>query len=1032
MNNKDSKKSLTGFKPVSPAVDFAKLEEELLEKWKETGLVDKYLHRNDSSKNRFSFLDGPITANNPMGVHHAWGRTYKDLWQRFWNMRGYKQRFQNGFDCQGLWVEVEVEKELGIKNKKDIENLVEGNKKESIAKFVELCKQRVIKYSSIQSEQSQRLGYFMDWDNSYFTMSEENNYMIWHFLKTAFEKGWIYKGKDSVPWCPRCETAISQHEMLTEDYRELTHETVFLKLAVLNKGFENTYLLVWTTTPWTIPANVAVGVNIKFGYGVWKNKKTGEKIIFLDLDENKQHPKRQYKNSEMELKDYIFQNEEGGEDFELEKTISGKELIGLKYEAPFDFLPLVKSAREENPETFHTVVNGSEIVTSAEGTGLLHVAPGAGKEDFDLGKKEKLSVIAPILDDASYAEGMGEFSGKNAKKHPELIIDFLKNLENGKYLLKTMQYTHRYPACWRCKTELVWKVTYEWYISMDRPEAGNLKPDKSSINNKQTTKSKEQGTTLREQMIETAKIIEWKPSFGLERELDWLSNMSDWLISKKNRYWGLALPIYECQKCGNFEVLGSREELKERAVSGWDKFEGHTPHKPYIDEVKIRCQKCKQEVSRVNDVGNVWLDAGSVPFSTYIDPVTKKLSYTTDKKYWQEWFPADFITESFPGQFKNWFYSMIAMSTVLEKTAPFKKVLGFASMLGEDGRPMHKSWGNMIEFTEGAQKIGVDVMRWMFATHNPEQNLLFGYKKADETRRKFHLMLWNVYNFFITYANSDNWSPAIIHNSEFKIHNENVLDKWIISRLQRTIETATKSLEKYDAQKASLAIEEFVNDLSLWYVRRSRERVGPSAEDEKDKNECYQTLYTVLVNLSKLLAPFNPFLAESMFTNLTGEQSVHLSDWPEPNKELTDKELEKEMEEARKLVEVAHSVRKQANIKVRIPLKVAEYNGPMEFGESVLKIVTDEINVYKLNFGKKTEMYEFGADTNEQNQDLDFGLARDIVRKIQEERKNLMTNPNEKVEAKVPYWPEEFTDYIKRKALVKNLSKGDFRVTRNE
>ena len=1013
---KNSDNSLAEFKPVSPQVDFPKLENELFTKWEKENLLDKYLQRNGKSEKRYSFLDGPITANNPMGVHHAWGRTYKDLWQRFWNMRGYKQRFQNGFDCQGLWVEVEVEKELGIRNKRDIENLVEGDKNASIAKFVELCRQRVIKFSTIQTQQSRRLGYFMDWDHSYYTMSDENNYMIWHFLKTCYDKGWIYQGKDSVPWCPRCETAISQHEMLTEDYKELTHETIFFKLPILDKEFENTYLLVWTTTPWTIPANVAVGVNVKFTYKVWENKKTKEKIIFISKDGEGNSPVRSLKGKEIPVSDYIFNGLE--EEFEEVREVKGKELIGLKYEAPFDFLSIVKEAREENPDTFHRVVDGSEIVTAGEGTGLLHVAPGAGKEDFDLGKKEKLSIISPINDDASYVTSMGEFGGQNAKKHPEIIIDFLKNTANSKFLLKTMGYTHRYPACWRCKTELVWKVTNEWYIAMD-------KVGQSSKNNERKTNNK----TLREEMMDTAKKIEWRPEFGLERELDWLSNMSDWLISKKNRYWGLALPIYECKECGNFEVIGSKEELKERAVEGWGKFEGHSPHKPYIDEVKIKCSKCGAVVSRVNDVGNVWLDAGIVPFSTYVDPKTGKLSYTTDKKYWEEWFPADFITESFPGQFKNWFYSMIAMSTVLENASPFKLVLGFGTMLGEDGRPMHKSWGNMIEFNEGADKIGVDVMRWMFVTHNPEQNLLFGYKTADETRRKFHIMLWNVYNFFITYANTDGWKPS---NNQKSIISNQILDRWIISRLNKTIEVVTKGLEEYDAQKASLSIEEFVNDLSLWYVRRSRDRVGPSAENDKDKNLCYSTLYEVLMTLSKLLAPFTPFLADSIYTNLTGEESVHLSDWPKAGKELVNRELEEEMAKARELVEVAHAFRKQANIKLRIPLKEMVYNGDTQFSKDVLKVVMDEINVQKLNFGEKTEGYSVNASTGEENQDLDFGLARDIVRQTQEQRKALGTRPDEKVNVSVPYWPEQFTDYIKRKALVAKLSKGDFSVKRNE
>ena len=341
---------------------------------------------------------------------------------------------------------------------------------------------------------------------------------------------------------------------------------------------------------------------------------------------------------------------------------------------------------------------------------------------------------------------------------------------------------------------------------------------------------------------------------------------------------------------------------------------------------------------------------------------------------------------------------------------------------------MHKSWGNMVEFNEGADKIGVDVMRWMFATHNPEQNMLFGYKTADETRRKFHLMLWNVYNFFLTYANTDEYQVSSIKHQV----SSNVLDRWILSRLNKTIESSTKSLEKYNAQKASEEIENFVNDLSLWYVRRSRDRIGPSAENEKDKRDCYETLYTVLVSLAKLLAPFTPFLAEEIFTNLTGEKSVHLSDWPEADKALINKELEKEMEEARVLVEVSHALRKNANIKVRIPLKKMDYNGPKELSKEVLKVVMEEINVYELSFAKKTDEFSVSAETSEKNQDMDFGLARDIVRQIQEQRKNLKTKPSEKVNVEVPYWPEEFTDYIKKKALVSTLSKGEFSVKRNE
>ena len=932
------------FKPVSPKVDFVSLEKDLLKYWEKSGILTKYLSKNKDSKKSFSFLDGPITANNPMGVHHAWGRTYKDLWQRFFNMLGFKQRFQNGFDNQGLWVEVEVEKELGFKNKKDIE-------KYGIEKFVNLCKERTLRFAKVQTEQSQRLGYFMDWNNSYYTMSEENNYMIWTFLKKCHEKGWLYKGRDTVPWCPRCGTAISQHEILTEEYQPLVHDSIYFKLPIKDK--KNWFFLVWTTTPWTIPANVALAVNPDLEYGVYQN---GNDFLVLLKS----------------LKGKILSDE-----WQLKETFKGNKMKGWEYSAPFDDLPRVK-------EIEHIVVTDKDLVTAEEGTGIVHIAPSAGHEDFVLGKKEKLGIIEAINEEASYLDGFGSLSGKNAKDEPQLIIDYLKDKENGRYLFKVKSYKHRYPVCWRCKTELVWRLVDEWYIAMNE---------------------------LRPKMAAVTKKISWLPKWGLERELDWLKNMSDWMISKK-RYWGLALPIWECE-CGHFEVIGDEKELKERAIEGFKEFDGHSPHRPWIDKIKVKCSKCGKLASRITDVGNPWLDAGIVPFST--------LKYRTDKNYWQQWFPADFITESLLGQFKNWFYSLIAMSTVMENTNPFKTVLGHGMVLGENGEAMHKSLGNAIEFNQGAEKIGVDVMRWLYLAHNPADNLLFGYKQTDGCRRRFHLLLWNIYNFFINYAVIDEFKP-----NEKEIESSSILDKWLLSKLNNLIREVTDDLKKYDSFKATQKIEGFTNDFSTWYVRRSRDRIGPTVDNNQDKNDCYQTYWQVLVKLSVLLAPFVPFLSEEIYRNLTNEESVHLIDWPKADENLIDKQLEEKMEQVRKVCEKGHFLRKEAGIKVRQPLqKVIIEN--FDLDNKLIGLVEAELNIKQVELKRGKGELEVKLDTQLTPQLKAEGEARELVRQIQQLRKENNCKIDQKVKVAGPEWPadKKLQSYIKKETLSVALLKAD-------
>ena len=835
----DQEKPQTLFKPVSSRVDFPQMERDIQSWWDEAGMMEKYLNRNKDSDRRWSFIDGPITANNPMGVHHAWGRAYKDLFQRYKTMQGFKQRYQNGFDGQGLWVEVEVEKEMGFNSKQDIEAY-------GIDRFVEACKARVRHFADIISEQSIRLAYWMHWDDSYHTMSDENNYTIWHFLKTCHERGWIYEGTDVMPWCPRCATGLSEHEIVTEGYKEVVHPGLFTKFPLEDADGES--LLVWTTTPWTLTSNVVAAVHPEMAYVKVRH---GDDTLYLA-------------KARLEIL---------GGDYEVLEETTGEKLVGRRYRGPFDELPAQQGVE-------HRVIPWEEV-SEGEGTGIVHIAPGAGKEDFALGKEFSLPTIAPLDEFGNYIQGFDWLTGRNVA---EVNRDIFADLREKGVLFKVEDYPHRYPICWRCNTELVFRLVDEWFISMDE---------------------------LRHLIADVTRNIKWIPSFGLERELDWLRNMDDWMISKK-RYWGLALPIYKCD-CGHFEVIGSETELQERAVEGWSDFEGHSPHRPWIDNVKINCSQCGQTVSRIRDVGNPWLDAGIVPYST--------IGYRNDREHWKDWFPADWISESFPGQFRNWFYSLLTMSTALENHEPFRSVFSYALMRDEKGEEMHKSRGNSIDFAEAADKMGVDAMRWVFLRHNPAQNLNFGFGSADEVRRRFLLTLWNTYSFFVTYANIDEFRPengaAVAPSSE--------MDRWITSELQSLVAGVTQSMDEFDSADAGRRIEEFVELLSNWYVRRSRRRFWKS-ENDQDKLAAHNTLYTCLVTLAKLMAPLAPFTSEEMYQNLVrsanpdAPESVHLADYPVSDPSLVDDRLSQATRLAMKVSSLGRSARSKAGVKVRQPL----------------------------------------------------------------------------------------------------------------
>ena len=937
------------FQEVSNKANFVALEQEILALWRQKGSFDALRRLRAESELEhgiYSFIDGPITANNPMGVHHAWGRTYKDIYQRYQAMLGKNQRWQNGFDCQGLWVEVNAEKELGFKNKRDIERM-------GVAEFVKFCKARVLRYAAVQTEQSIRLGYWMDWNDpdelhrlgrllnedpaqvitvqgpygpvtdtveqivarlglselggSYFTFSDENNYQIWGFLKKCHDQSWIYKGHDVMPWCARCGTAISQHEIVTDGYFDVTHNSAYVRLPLV--GRHNEALLVWTTTPWTLTSNVAAAVGPDLTY------------VQVRADDG-----WTYYLAEGAMKESLL-----GKNNEVTDRLTGKAMAGWEYTGPFDELPRVREAFAETGYT-HRVVLWDEV-GSDEGTGIVHIAPGCGAEDFALSRQYDLPVIAPIDEDGVYVDGFDWLTGRDVMGVAEDIFDSLRRKE---VLYRKQRYTHRYPHCWRCGSELVYRLVDEWFISMgeklDKPREQLTPAEKAS--------------NLRYQIMDRVDRINWYPSFGYDREMDWLRNMHDWMISKK-RYYGLALPIYECEECESFTVIGSKEELKARAVEGWEAFEGHTPHRPYIDAVKIACSNCGATVSRISDVGNPWLDAGIVPFST--------LEYRNNRPLWEKWYPADLITESFPGQFRNWFYSVLAQSTVLSDEAPFRNLFGYSTLLAEDGRAMHKSWGNSIEFNEAAEIMGADTMRWLFAGTKPEQNLLFGFNRGDETRRRFLIPLWNVYSFFVTYANADSWMPnGALGEHQSPVSGNAQLDRWIVARLNETTAETRTALDRYDAEHAVAALEMLLDDLSNWYVRRSRRRFWKS-EADADKQAAYATLYHVLVEFIKLLAPFIPFTTEAMHQNLVSSidseaaASVHHALYPTVDESALDRPLLDKMRLAIDTAALGRSARGSVDVKLRQPLARARvFVGSQQQRDDLLElaeVLAEEINV---------------------------------------------------------------------------------------
>ena len=877
-------------------------EKEVLEFWDKNKIFDKLRKRN-KNKETFSFLDGPITANNPMGVHHAWGRTLKDLFQRYKAMQGFDERYQNGFDCQGLWLEVETEKDLGFNSKKDIENF-------GLDKFSKACRERVEKYSKVQTEQSKLLGQWMDWGNDYFTMSDDNIQSIWFFLKKCHEKGWLYKGKRILPWCIRCGTSSSKHEMSDEGYADLVPPSVYVKAKI--KGRDNEYLLIWTTTEWTLSSNIAAAVNPNINYS--QVSKDGNIYYLSEAVVNK-------------LSDSIVLG-----------TIKGSELIGLEYET---FYPEIDVQKGNNPR----VVPWDEV-GEKDGTGIVHIAPSCGDADYELGKKLKLKLLDAALDEfGNYNKGYGWLTGKNVK---DVKKDIVKDLEKRGILFKVENYKHRYPVCWRCKNELVFRLDTSWFISCDE-----IRPVMKK---------------------ESAKVI-WYPEHVGKLMQDWLDNMEDWNISRK-RYWGLPLMFYECNSCKNTEVIGSLKELKEKAVN--KKAVDSLPelHRPWIDDIKIKC-KCGHEIERVKEVGDCWLDAGIVPFST--------MKYFEDKDYWKRWFPVDLEIEM-RAQVRLWFYAQLFMSVVLEGVAPYKRVLCYEEVRDEKGESMHKSKGNAIWFDEAVQKMGADVMRWQYCSQNPQYNLNFGFAPGKEIQRNL-LVIYNLAN----YVKQNCISPA-------KTYSKDIASLWIISKKEQLKLDVTKFMEGLEYYKAIEEIKRFLlSDLSKTYVQAIRDNL----EDQKVQKVLYDSYFDAIV----LLAPFLPFTSEKINLEVYNKDSIHLEKWPKADEKLIDQELISSMSKIFNVIQAGLSLRDKEKVGVRWPLSSATVNiydsdaKSLKDLEKFSELVERQLNVKKVIFRSKKKSIddkilgiqfpngEVELDTKMTPELENEGFSREIMRRIQDLRK---------------------------------------------
>jgi len=859
------------FKSVSSKLDVPAMEEGVLNFWQREEIFKKTVEQRKGGP-EYVFYEGPPTANGRPGVHHVLARAFKDMFPRYKIMRGYHVSRRGGWDTHGLPVEIEVEKKHGFNNKRQIEEY-------GIAKFNEECRKSAFEYIRDWAKLTDRIAFWVDLEDAYVTYTNEYIESVWWILKSFWEKDLLYKGYKVVPFCPRCGTPLSDHEVAL-GYDEATDPSVFVRMPLVDK--KDTSLLVWTTTPWTLPGNVAVAAHPDVDYvTVERALPEGgvEKLILAKL-----------------LLDKVFR----GEEVKVLETFKGKKLKGLKYHPLFTFVP------PDRPAYF--VVLG-DFVTTEDGTGLVHMAPAFGAEDMQMANEHDLPVLMTVLPDGTFIPEVKPWRGVFIKDADPQIIE---DLRTRGLLFRTEGYTHTYPFCWRCHTPLMYYARDSWYIRTSQ---------------------------FRDRLVELNNTINWVPEHIREGRFgNWLSNNIDWALSRE-RYWGTPLPIWECADCKHRVGIGSVSELSEkvgRDLSDLDL------HRPYVDEVHFACPECGGKMSRVPDLIDVWFDSGSMPYAQWHYPFENQDKFKTQ-------YPADYICEAVD-QTRGWFYSLHAISTLLMDSVSYKNVICLGLILDESGRKMSKSLGNIVNPWDVLKVNGADAFRWYLYTASPPGNeRRFSVDLVGEVIRNFTLTLWNVYSFFVTYANLDN--PQL---TTVRVQSGNVLDRWLLSELHTLVRDVTAAYENYDVTAATRPIEAFVEKLSTWYLRRSRRRFWKS-ESDADKQAAYGTLYGALVTLAKLIAPAMPFLADELYQNLvrsvdqSAPESVHLSEWPKFDEALIDEALNRDMELVMKLVSLGHQARQKANRKVRQPLQEVAFSlgnvSERKAVETFADMLEEELNV---------------------------------------------------------------------------------------